>query len=62
MNCQQTGDDDYDCMPVEYATGDLYNPAQGLHEPRFFSKIEAREPLKPQPFVVLETRFASNFR
>jgi hypothetical protein len=49
-------------MPVEYAPGDLYNPAQGLHEPRFFSKIEARQPLKPQPFVVLETRFARNFR
>lgn len=54
--------EDDDGLPSEYEAEDLYNPAQVFHEPIFFSKIEARQPLKPQPFVVLETPFAKNFR
>jgi len=47
---------------VTYDSGDLYNPAATFPEPRLMSKVEARHPLKPQPFVVLETPFARNFR
>ena len=55
-------EDDDDTSHVTYESGDLYNPAATFHEPRFMSKVEARHPLKPQPFVVLETPFARNFR
>lgn len=47
---------------VEFVAGDLYNPAQNLPEIELFSKIEAREPLKPQAFLVLETPFVKNFQ
>jgi len=59
----QAEDDDYDNQHVlTYNAGDLYNPAASFSEPKFMSKVEARQPLKPQPFVVLETPFAGNFR
>lgn len=55
----KTGDDEDD---LEYNAGDLYNPAQNLPELEMYSKIEAREPLKPQAFLVLETPFVKNFK
>jgi len=56
-------EDDYDDdSQVTYESGDLYNPAATFPEPRLLSRVEARHPLKPQPFVVLETPFAGNFR
>jgi len=47
---------------MTYESGDLYNPAAMFPEPTLMSKVEARQPLKPQPFIVLETPFARNFR
>jgi len=55
-------DDDDDDSQVTYESGDLYNPAATFPEPRLLSRVEARQPLKPQPFVVLETPFAGSFR
>ena len=58
----QTSSDDSDDELVTYEANELYNPAQNIPEPEFFSKIEARLPLKPQPFLVMETPFVKNFR
>jgi len=58
----QGEDEEDDGTQVTYESGDLYNPAATFCEPRLMSKVEARHPLKPQPFVVLETPFAGNFR
>ena len=62
MQGEDEDDDDDDNHQVTYESGDLYNPAATFPEPRFLSRVEARQPLKPQPFVVLETPFAGNFR
>ena len=58
----QGEDEEDDGTQLTYDAGDLYNPAATFLEPRLMSKVEARHPLKPQPFVVLETPFARNFR
>lgn len=62
--CQKikTGDYEDDLANIaEFKAGDFYNPAQNLPELELFSKIEGREPLKPQAFLVLETPFVKNF-